>query len=992
MPSTFLTGHEREFYEQIPLLEEEALRQYFHATRADKQFINLFYGKTNQLSILIQLCLIRFLGHLPQNWEYQVNEDIIGFSTKQIFGNTIEHFSLDGYSKWGRTRTEHLQQILKHLNFRKWQPIDEPITEQWLIQRGLERDNERHLLEILCQKLHQEKILRPAIGALERIVGGIKDRLHEETYERLDGLLRNGLFEKLDNLLEIDPIRKITHHRWLCSEPTASTARVINQTLEKVAFLKELKVNTWDLSVIPANRRKQLASIVRNNTNGYLQRMKPVRRYPLLVCFLWETLLDTTDIILSMYDDYWEKNINGAKKSWELYKLGLVKTQHQALQVLTQTAKMVIDNRIESARLRETIFKNLPKEKVENAIDVILKTNKPLYQTYIYFLLSSYAKFKNFTPNLLKTLDFEVAFGKDNFRSGLDLVINLQTGQKRKLSPDAPTNFVKQSWLNLLVNNNSIETQPYELCVLSVLRDRLLSGDVFVGLSRKFADFNSFLIPKERWGQDAETICLNLNGLDITGRIDQRITQLTSLLQPLAQRLEEAKDIRLENGVLVVPPLTAEDIPESAKVLREEINQRLPKISIVDIIQEVDSWVNYSNVLDFEVTTSNHAAHSLAYAALFGNACNLSLSDLARSSDLAYDSLWWAAKNYFSDENLKSANDLLVNFHHKQWLAAYWGDGTLSSSDGQRYATSGKIRNAKALPKYFAYGQGITFYNYTSDQYSQYGTKVISATERDATYVLDEILANETDLKITEHTTDTNGYSDLVFALFDLVGIEFAPRIRDIKDQRLYKIKSSESSDKTLAYPSLKFTGWVNADYLKKHADELRRVAASLQTGTVTPSLLISKLQAYPRQNNLMYVLQAYGQLNKTIFICNYLLKPALRKKVNSQLNKGEQLHGLRQYLRFIGDGVIRRKQQDEQQITARCLNLLTNIILVWNTVYIQEVIKQLKTEGYSINEADYGFISPAPFEHINRLGKYNFKDEIKVIENGLRELRKPKR
>jgi hypothetical protein len=99
MPSTFLTSHEREFYEQIPLLEEDALRQYFHATRADKQFINLFYGKTNQLSILIQLCLIRFLGHLPQNWEYQVNEDIIEFSTKQIFGNTGEHFSLGDYSK-----------------------------------------------------------------------------------------------------------------------------------------------------------------------------------------------------------------------------------------------------------------------------------------------------------------------------------------------------------------------------------------------------------------------------------------------------------------------------------------------------------------------------------------------------------------------------------------------------------------------------------------------------------------------------------------------------------------------------------------------------------------------------------------------------------------------------------------------------------------------------------------------------------------------------
>jgi TnpA family transposase len=53
---------------------------------------------------------------------------------------------------------------------------------------------------------------------------------------------------------------------------------------------------------------------------------------------------------------------------------------------------------------------------------------------------------------------------------------------------------------------------------------------------------------------------------------------------------------------------------------------------------------------------------------------------------------------------------------------------------------------------------------------------VISATIRDATYVLDEILNNETDLTILEHTTDTTGYTDLVFALFDLLGMQFSPR------------------------------------------------------------------------------------------------------------------------------------------------------------------------------------------------------------------------
>ena len=347
-------------------------------------------------------------------------------------------------------------------------------------------------------------------------------------------------------------------------------------------------------------------------------------------------------------------------------------------------------------------------------------------------------------------------------------------------------------------------------------------------------------------------------------------------------------------------------------------NLRLPKVGLVEIMREatvatVDSWVNYSS--EFREGIGRNTEHeALKYAALMGSACNISLADLARSSDLDYQSLWWVANNYFNDENLRSANTKLVNFHHKQWLSGYWGNGTLSSSDGQRFPTSGNIRNAKAVTKYFGYGRGVTFYSYVSDQYSQYGGKVIATTERDATYVLDEALANETDLEIMEHTTDTHGYTDLLFALFNLVGKQLISRLRDLWSQRLCKIKSSTNTEyNELAYPPLKFTGTVNIDYLKKNAHELQRVSASLQTGTVTASLLMSKLQSYPRQNNLMYVLLSYGQLEKTIFICNYLLIPPLRKKVSRQLNKGEQLHNLKLFLRFGGDGFIRKLKGDAQ-------------------------------------------------------------------------------
>jgi len=646
----------------------------------------------------------------------------------------------------------------------------------------------------------------------------------------------------------------------------------------------------------------------------------------------------------------------------------------------------VVDDGIENELLRSHIYGILPKTQIQEALTAL--TGKSIRSvSHLAFLSNHYYSIKQFSRELLSTFQFKVAFTKDNFEDALLLVKDLQNDRKKKIPQNAPMNFISTNWHKVMIQDGKINQQNYELCVLHVLKERLQSGDVYLDLSRKFTSLESLLISKTYWFAHKKDICQKLSLVDLPERINEKIEELSGIFPLLTEKLSQASDIRLENDSLIISPLIAEEVPPTAKILQEQINARLPKVSLVEMILEVDTWIHYSVELTGEQPARNPKHQNIKYAVLFANACNLSLSDLSRSSDLEYQALWWVSNNYFSDENLKKANDMLVNYHYRQWISGYWGGGVLSSSDGQRFPTEGKIRNAKAIPKYFAYGKGVGIYTHTADQYSQYGSQVISVHERDATYVLNEILANETDLPLDEHTTDTHGYTDLNFALFDLVGKQFSPRIRNLKSQRLYKIIGKNIKEQDC--PPLKFTGTVNIDYLKKYADDMIRVAASLKMGTVTPSTLISKLQAYPRQNNLMSVLQSYGQLVKTVFICKYLLNKSMRKKISCQLNKGEQLNGLRAYLWFGGDGIIRKKQENEQQITARCLNLLTNIIISWNTVYIQEIVKQLRFEGFEIKETDFEHISPAPFEHINRLGKYSFDTDYKVEKNGLRPLRK---
>lgn len=54
-------------------------------------------------------------------------------------------------------------------------------------------------------------------------------------------------------------------------------------------------------------------------------------------------------------------------------------------------------------------------------------------------------------------------------------------------------------------------------------------------------------------------------------------------------------------------------------------------------------------------------------------------------------------------------------------------------------------------------------------------SKVVAATVRDATHTLDGILDNQTVLPVAEHTTDTHGYTEMIFGAYELLGLRFAP-------------------------------------------------------------------------------------------------------------------------------------------------------------------------------------------------------------------------
>ena len=158
--------------------------------------------------------------------------------------------------------------------------------------------------------------------------------------------------------------------------------------------------------------------------------------------------------------------------------------------------------------------------------------------------------------------------------------------------------------------------------------------------------------------------------------------------------------------------------------------------------------------------------------------------------------------------------------------------------------------------------------------------------------------------------------------------------------------------------------------------------------GHVTASLLVQKLQASPQQNALALALQEYGRLLRTIHVLKWYANNDDRRRVMRQLNKGEALHDLRAYLMIANKGHRRRKRGDELVNQARCLNLVTNAVILWNTVSLAEAVAQLKREGYPVNESDLAHIWPTRYAHLHVYGRYHFNIEEARERKGLRPLR----
>ena len=413
----------------------------------------------------------------------------------------------------------------------------------------------------------------------------------------------------------------------------------------------------------------------------------------------------------------------------------------------------------------------------------------------------------------------------------------------------------------------------------------------------------------------------------------------------------------------------------------------LPRIKITELLMDVDDWTGFSRHFTHLKDGAEAKDRTLLLSAILGDAINLGLTKMAESSPgLTYAKLSWLQAWHIRDETYSAALAELVNHQYRHTFAAHWGDGTTSSSDGQRFRAGGRGESTGHVNPKYGSEPGRLFYTHISDQYAPFSTRVVNVGVRDSTYVLDGLLYHESDLRIQEHYTDTAGFTDHVFALMHLLGFRFAPRIRDLGETKLYVPNSVQD------YPTLRpmVGGTLNIKHVRAHWDDILRLASSIKQGTVTASLMLRKLGSYPRQNGLAVALRELGRIERTLFILDWLQSVELRRRVHAGLNKGEARNSLARAVFFNRLGEIRDRSFEQQRYRASGLNLVTAAIVLWNTVYLERATQGLVEAGKPVDGELLQYLSPLGWEHINLTGNYVWRQSRRLEDGKFRPLRLP--
>lgn len=933
-------------------------------------------GDVSRLGFAVQLCVLRERGLiLPPSVEPPV----------EMLESLVESLDLpkEGvWEKWQEYRAQkitwrkHWQNLLSLMGWKVFRNEAIRPTMKALATSALQSGRGLPVAQKLVDTLREQRIALPSVDVIERLCAQALTAAQRQVYVQLGESIDGEKRQKLEDLLTLRDNTHLSWVRWLSQEPKAATPRGMLEHLERLCCVTELEIDP-QLGHVPAHRIRQLARQGAQIPTLDLARFEPKRRLATLVAMVLEAKSTLIDQSIELHEQIIGSVFNRAKRAQEQQWQQESRAVNQKVRLYAQIGERLLQAREEGDDAFTAIEQVISWDEFRQSVLEAGALSRPVEFDTLSGIIESYTTIRRYAPAWLKALEFKGAPSSHELLAAVEILREMNRRGARKVPDNAPQAFIRKRWRALVLTPNGIDRRFYELCVLFELKNALRSGDVWVGGSRNFGEFDSYLLPQQTFEERCQNRDLPLH-VEVEPHLylKEQLAKLSEQLhtaQALASR-GELPEARIEKSGLKITPI-ASIVPETANQLIRSATSLLPHVKITDLLLEVESWTGFSRHFTHLGNGQPTTEPPLLMAALLADGLNLGLTKMAQATpELSTARLSRLAAWYIREETYRSALAALVNAQAGEPLSAFWGQGTTSSSDGQRFKTGSHAANSGHLNPKYGSEPGRLFYTHISDQYAPFHTRVINTNVRDATYVLDGLLQHESALRIEEHYTDTAGFTDHVFALMPLLGFKFAPRIRDLADKKLYLPARSSYGvlDPLCAGP-------LNLPLIQSHWTQILRLAASVALGKTSASLLLRKLGSYPRQNRLALALRELGRLERSLFMLQWIQDTDLRRRVQGGLNKGEARNALARAVFFHRQGELRDRSFENQSHRASGLNLLCAAIILWNTVYLNRALNALgdhPNPNIARNATDpllIPHLSPLGWEHINLTGDYSW-------------------
>ena len=547
----------------------------------------------------------------------------------------------------------------------------------------------------------------------------------------------------------------------------------------------------------------------------------------------------------------------------------------------------------------------------------------------------------------------------------------------------APLEFLKPVEREAVTDRGKFRVSLYKALLFLHIQNAVKSGTLNLQHSYKYRPLDDYLIERGRWSRDKELL-LERAGLQTLANPRTVLDNLDEALH--AQYLTTNRNIiDGKNSFITFSQKGAFSLttPTQEESEAEPLQNFFPERHYVPLLEVLATVNRYSSFLDeFQHWQQRHhrgrPSPKTFYAGLIGIGCTIGSRKMARISHSINESeLEHTINWYFSVDNTHAANDQVLRLIDRLELpniSRRSSDRLHTSSDGQKFEVRAESLNANYSFKYFGKGQGVSVYSFIDERDLLFHSLVFSAGERESAYVIDGLMHNDV-VRSDIHSTDSFGFSEAIFGVSHLLGFSYAPRLKNLKRQRIYAFKSRRDIDRSAW--KIKPTGYIDAELVEQNWDDILRLIATIMLKETTASEIFRRLNSYSQQHSLYRALKAFGKIIKSTFILRYIDEVELRKAIERQLNKIEHAH---RFTRAVSVGNPRefiQAEKQEQEIAEGCKRLIKNCITCWNYLYLSQ--KLAETDDPERREALLQAIangSVVSWQHINLLGEYDFSDD----------------